>query len=206
MIKPLNYCALLMVIILVLLRGAIAAPESPNIKRSNAKKVQIDKENIEVGVHAGLISIEDFGSDSVLAIRLAYHVTEDVFIEGHYGTATAQRNSFEEDISINFLSNDNLDFTTYDLSIGWNLLPGESYILDRWSLTSSFYLIAGTGQSEFSDNTQTTFNFGSGYRVLLNDWLALHLDFRDYIFDSDVLGREKTTHNLVFTTGIATFF
>ncbi len=39
-----------------------------------------------------------------------------------------------------------------------------------------------------------------------NDWISVHLDFRDYIFDSDLLGTDKTTHNLEATTGLSFFF
>jgi len=49
-------------------------------------------------------------------------------------------------------------------------------------------------------------NFGAGYRFILTDSLTLHLDFRDHLYDIDVIGEEKTAHNLEATLGIAFFF
>ncbi|HYQ72154.1 MAG TPA: outer membrane beta-barrel domain-containing protein, partial [Gammaproteobacteria bacterium] len=68
------------------------------------------------------------------------------------------------------------------------------------------YIIAGAGNTEFADDSHFTVNAGAGYRFLLNDWIALHLDFRDHIFDSDLLGNDKTTHNLEGTGGVTIFF
>ena len=34
-----------------------------------------------LAIFAGLMSIEDFGSDAVYGVRLAYHVTEGFFVE-----------------------------------------------------------------------------------------------------------------------------
>jgi hypothetical protein len=41
---------------------------------------------------------------------------------------------------------------------------------------------------------------------LLNDSVALHLDFRDHLFDIDLLGEEKTVHNLEAHLGATVFF
>ena len=51
-----------------------------------------------------------------------------------------------------------------------------------------------------------TVNFGAGYRFLLTDSVALHLDFRDHLFDIDLLGEEKTAHNLEGHLGVTVFF
>ena len=55
---------------------------------------------------------------------------------------------------------------------------------------------------------ELTVNVGAGYRLLLNDWIALRVDFRDHIFDSDLQGNgnDDTTHNLEATGGISFFF
>ena len=38
------------------------------------------------------------------------------------------------------------------------------------------------------------------------DWLAVHLDMRDYVLDVDVLGANKSTHNYEATLGLTAFF
>jgi len=59
---------------------------------------------------------------------------------------------------------------------------------------------------EFADDSHFTVNVGAGYRFLLTDWISLHVDFRDHIFKSDLLGKDKTTHNLEATAGVGFFF
>jgi hypothetical protein len=45
-----------------------------------------------------------------------------------------------------------------------------------------------------------------GYRLLMTDSVALHVDFRDHLFDIDLLGEEKTAHNLEAHIGFTVFF
>jgi outer membrane beta-barrel protein len=92
------------------------------------------------------------------------------------------------------------------LSLGFNLLPGEAFIGRNWALNSSLYAIAGVGNTEFAGDDFFTVSFGAGYRMLPIDWLALHFDVRDRMFDTDLLGDEKTTHNIEFTLGMTFFF
>ena len=68
------------------------------------------------------------------------------------------------------------------------------------------YLIAGLGSTRFAGDDRFTVNFGAGYRFLLTDSVALHLDFRDHLFDIDLLGEEKTVHNLEGHLGFTVFF
>jgi hypothetical protein len=42
--------------------------------------------------------------------------------------------------------------------------------------------------------------------LLITDWLALHLDVRDHVFETDLTGRVKNVHNIEATLGITTFF
>ena len=38
------------------------------------------------------------------------------------------------------------------------------------------------------------------------DWFAIHADIRDHVFDIDLLGQEKTSHNLEAHVGVTFFF
>ena len=104
------------------------------------------------------------------------------------------------------LTDDQRDFTYYNISVGYNALPGEGFVGSKYAFNSTLYLIAGVGNTEFADDSNFTINVGVGYRFLFNDWIALRLDARDYIFDSDLLGTDKTTHNLEATAGLSVFF
>ena len=98
------------------------------------------------------------------------------------------------------------DLVYYNISLGYNILPGESFFGGTRAFNSALYLVAGVGNTEFADDSHFTINVGAGYRFLINDWMALHLDFKDHIFDSDLLGTDKTTHNLEGTAGFTLFF
>ena len=94
----------------------------------------------------------------------------------------------------------------HDAGVVFDDDDGEAFIGEGHAFNSALYLIAGVGNTEFADDSHFTVNVGAGYRFLVNDWVALHVDFRDHIFDSDLLGTDKTTHNLEATAGVSLFF
>ena len=177
----------------------------PEVERRKIKEPAIDREDFELGAFAGIMSIEDFGSDVVYGARLAYHVTEGFFVEAAVGQSEAGETSFEI-LSGGATLLDDRKLTYYNLSLGYNILPGEVFIGEGRAFNTNLYLIAGLGSTRFADDDRFTVNFGAGYRFLLTDTLALHLDFRDHLFDIDLLGEEKTVHNLEATLGITVFF
>jgi outer membrane beta-barrel protein len=133
--------------------------------------------------------------------------TEDFFVEGSYGLSQAGETSFEIlSGAPPLLSDDDRDYSYYNIVFGYNIFPGEAFIGSRTAFTSAFYLVAGAGSTEFGGDEQFTITAGFGYRLLLTDSFALHADFRDHIFDSDLLGVDKTTHNLEASLGLSLFF
>lgn len=190
--------------------GDIAGAEpvvQPQLERRAVKENRIDTEDFEVGLFAGVMSVEDFGTNSVFGMRLAYHVTEDIFVEAAYGMTDAGLTSYERlGGAVTVLTDDEREYSYYNLSLGYNLLPGESFIGSSRAFSSDMYLIGGIGATEFAGDNRFTWNFGAGYRLLLNDWLALHADVRDHMFDIDVLGEDKTAHNIEIHAGATVFF
>ena len=177
----------------------------PQVERREIKEPAIDREDFEVGVFAGIMNVEDFGSDTVIGVRLAYHVTEGFFVEATAGQSEAGLTSFER-LSGGARLFDDRDVTYYNLNVGYNVLPGEVFIGEGRAYNTNFYLVAGLGSTRFADDDRFTVNFGAGFRFLLTDSVAIHVDFRDHLFDSDVLGDEKTVHNLEGTVGVTMFF
>ena len=176
-------------------------------ERRTVKVDDIDTENWEIGVFAGLLSVEDFGANPVVGVRLAYHVTEDFFLEAAYGRTTLGKTSFER-LSGGplILTDDQREMAYYNLSVGWNLFPGEAFLSRRWAFKGGVYAIAGVGSTEFGGDDRFTVNVGMGYRLIPTDWLAFHLDVRDHIFESDLLGTTEIRHNIEFSTGLTVFF
>ncbi len=177
----------------------------PEVERREVKEPTIDRDDFEIGAFAGIMSIEDFGSDAVYGVRFAYHITEGFFVETTVGRSKASLTSFEV-LSGGARLFDDRTLTYYNLNLGYNILPGEVFIGEGRAYNTNFYLIAGLGSTNFADDERFTVNFGAGFRFLLTDSVALHVDFRDHLFDIDILGREKTTHNLEGTIGATVFF
>jgi outer membrane beta-barrel protein len=153
------------------------------------------------------MGIEDFGSDLVYGVRLAYHVTEGFFVEAAVGKTQAGLTSFEIlSGGAPILSEEERDLIYYNLSVGYNILPGEAFIGQARAYNTGLYVMGGLGSTRFAGDDRFTVNFGAGYRFVLTDSVAIHMDFRDHLFDIDVLGEEKTAHNLEGSLGITVFF
>lgn len=180
----------------------------PQVERRDVSRPKVDTEDFEVGGYIGFLSIEDFGSNTVYGARLAYHITEGLFAEATLGQSDAGKTSYEilSGSSAPLLTSDEREFRYYDFSLGYNLLPGEVFIGRNRAFNSAFYVIAGAGNTTFHDEDMFTLSFGGGYRILLTDAIGLHFDVRDHLFDDDISGEDKTTHNIEFTLGLSWFF
>jgi outer membrane beta-barrel protein len=80
------------------------------------------------------------------------------------------------------------------------------YLGRNLAMNSSLYLIGGVGSTKFAGDQHFTVNFGAGYRILPTDWLAIHLDMQNLVFQSDLLGKNKLTSNLGASIGATVFF
>ncbi len=111
--------------------GSSQSPQvvEPQVERRTVEPVKVPTENFEVGVYVGTIGIEDFGSSLVYGGRIAYHFTEDLFAEATIGRSKAGKTSYEDlSGSAQLLTDSERDFTYYDISAGWNVLPGEVFL------------------------------------------------------------------------------
>ena len=179
----------------------------PEIDRREIKRPRIDTEDFEIGAYAGIMSVEDFGTNTVVGARLAYHITESFFIEGNYGQTETSETSFELlSGGVQLLADDERDLTYYNISFGYNVLPGEIFIGRKRAFNSAFYVVAGAGSTEFAGDDHFTLSFGMGYRLLPTDFMSLRVDVRDHMFDMDLFGEEKTTHNIEAHLGLNIFF
>lgn len=179
----------------------------PQVERSAVTIGAIDTEDFELGMFGGMLNIEDFGSDVVVGAKLAYHINTLFFFEAAYGMSEGGLTSYEMlSGSARLLTDDEREYTYYNLSFGYNVLPGEAFVGRDWAFNTALYLIGGGGSTSFGGDDRFTLNFGAGYRFIANDWLALHLDARDHLFESDLLGESKTTHNMELTVGFTVFF
>ena len=179
----------------------------PQVERREIKEPKIDREDFEIGAYAGIMAIEDFGSNVSYGVRLAYHMTEGFFLEASVGQTEGGLTSFEVlSGSARLITDSERTLTYYNLNVGYNILPGEVFLGEGRAFNTNLYLIAGLGSTTFAGDDRFTVNVGAGYRFLVTDSIALHIDFRDHLFDIDVLGEEKTAHNLEGHLGFTVFF
>lgn len=178
----------------------------PDIERREIEEPEIDTEDFEAGVYAGFISVEDFSTEPLVGLRFAYHVSESLFVEATYGQATVGETSFERLTGIDLATDEERKLKYYNLSLGYNILPGESFLGETWAFNNAVYLVGGIGATRFFEDQRFTVNLGVGYRLLMTDWVAAHITMRDHMFNMDVLGEDKTTHNMELSGGITVFF
>ena len=179
----------------------------PEVQRREVKLVKIDSDNFETTIFTGLLSVEDFGANSVTGLRFAYHINEDLFVEAAYGESKAGLTSYERlSGGPGLLTDEERNITYYNISLGFNFLPGEAFLTQKTSFNTALYLIGGIGNTTFAGSDRLSMNIGGGFRLLASDWLTYHIDVRDHIFNIDILGEDKSTQNLEVTIGFSIFF
>jgi outer membrane beta-barrel protein len=179
---------------------------TPKVKRNKIKVGKIDTENFELGPFGGLYSIEDFGTNLVVGARFAWHMSESFFFEANYGQTKGGRSSAETLLNRDFFTDQDRELTYYNALFGYNFLPGEAFIGRNWAFINALYLVGGAGITNFGSEDRFTVVGGFGYRFLVTDWLAAHVDFKDHVFQTDFFGEEKSTHNMEFHGGFTIFF
>jgi outer membrane beta-barrel protein len=179
----------------------------PQVERRTVKTPHIKAKDFEIDAFYGALSIEDFGTNPLYGASLAYHVTEDVFLQGNVARSKAGESSLEEVFpQITVVGESGRQFTYYDADVGYNFLPGEVFLGKGRAFNTALYATVGMGAVKFAETDHFALNFGVGTRILVTDWLALRLDVRDHIFESDLFGVTKNTHNIEATLGLGVFF
>ena len=178
----------------------------PEVDRRDISLPRFPSNDFEIGTFVGTYATQNFGSSVVGGLRLGYHITEDFFVEGVYAQTKVSDSSFRQVLPGGVFPDEKEKLSYYNLSVGYNVLPGEVFIGGKRAKPSAFYLIGGVGSTKFDQQRRPTYNLGAGLRVFLTDHVALQVDARDHIFSLDLLGKRQSTQNLEFTAGITAFF
>lgn len=187
--------------------GGAPAVVEPQVVRREVSPPKIDSADFEVGAYVGTFSAEDFGVNPVFGARLTYHISEDFFAQALVGRTETSQTSYERlSGGAELLTDDERELTYYNLSFGYNLFPGEVFVGERRAFNSAFYVTAGAGSTKFAGDDRFTVTIGAGYRLLLTDWLSVQLDVRDHMFEIDLLGSNKNSHNLETALGVSVYF
>ncbi|MEJ2514325.1 MAG: outer membrane beta-barrel domain-containing protein [Gammaproteobacteria bacterium] len=177
----------------------------PELERREVVRPAVDTEDWEIGAVAGVLSVEDFGAQPLYGLRLAFHATEDLWLEGRYVRSWVSDASFRR-LGAPIFEEEEEDLSAWDLFVGFQVLPGEVFLGTRWARTSGVYLGFGAGNVEYAGENRVGFALAFGLKVLPTDWLSLRLEARDNVWESDLLGENEWKQNFEINLGIGAFF
>ena len=178
----------------------------PGVERRDVHKPKYPSNDFEIGLFGGSYSSQNFGTSFNWGARLGYDITEDFFVEATYGLSKVSDKEFRQILPGGIFTAEQEKLKYYDLSLGYNFLPGEVFIGRNLAMTSALYMIGGIGNVTFAGDHNFAVNFGAGFRVLPTDWLALHIDVQDLVFKSNDIGFYQLKNNLQATIGASVFF
>ena len=178
----------------------------PQVDRRDIKRPKYPSNDFSIGLFGGTYSTQNFGSSGVGGVRLGYHITEDIFVEGVFGRTKVSDESFRQVLPGGIFVNRSETVSYYNVSAGWNVLTGEAFFGRSTAKAWQGYLIAGIGSTDFAGTRRQTVSYGFGLRLVLNDWFAVQADVRDHTYSLDLLGKRQSTHNPEVTAGITVFF
>lgn len=186
--------------------GADTPVVQPDIDRRDVHLPRLPSNDIELGLFGGTYSTDNFGTSGVGGVRLDYHITEDFFVEGAFGFSRVSDKAFRQILPGGIFAT-GVDTLRYrEMSLGWNVFPGEIFLGAHHAKASALYLIAGLGTTSFDQQRAQTASYGMGLRVFMRDWAVARFDVRDHVFTLDLLGRRQLTHNPELTTGLSFLF
>lgn len=178
----------------------------PKVDRRDVRVPKFPSKDFSIGLFAGVYGTESFGSSAVVGLKAGYHITEDIFVEAAFGSTKVSDETFRQILPGGVFVNETEKLSYYNLSAGYNILPGEIFIGRNIAKASQFYVIAGVGSTKFIDQKRQTVNVGFGMRVYFNDKMAAQIDMRDHVYSLDLLGKRKSTQNLELSAGFTYFF
>jgi outer membrane beta-barrel protein len=178
----------------------------PEVDRRDVRKPRYPSNDFEVGLYTGAYATENFGTSWVYGARIGYHLTEDFFVQGVYAQTKVTDEAFRQILPGGIFESQTQKLNYYNLSVGYNILPGEVFLFSSRARPSQLFIIGGVGSTKFVDQNKPTYNFGFGFRVFLTDYASLQLDLRDHMFSLDLLGKSRSTQNIELTTGLSFYF
>jgi len=196
--------------LLTLLLGTLSL--GANAQESNAEKsgkIRINSELFDVGLVAGIVSIEDFPTEFVVGVNVTFKASEDFFLQYNYVQADVSESAFEKNpAGVTFDLGDDRGFEHYDLLVGYNLFQGEFFASEESAHISSLYIVGGIGDTDIGGEENFTYTLGLGYQIEFFRKYLVRLDYRDYIYRSSLIvgSDEVTVHNNQFTLGIGYLF
>jgi outer membrane beta-barrel protein len=190
---------------LVPARAADATIE-PEVVRRDIRLPHLPNKDFDIGLFVGTYATQNFGSAPVVGLRAGYHLSEDFFVQGAFGRSRVSDEAFRQVLPGGVFPQETETLSYLNLSLGWNLLPGEVFIGRGIAKATAFYLVGGIGSTHFFEQRRQTFVLGFGGRLLMSDRLSVQVDVRDHLFSLDLLGKRQSTQNIEATLGLSLSF
>jgi outer membrane beta-barrel protein len=184
----------------------------PQVDRRQVKLPKYPSKDFEIGLYAGSYGTQNFGTSLVSGVRLGYHISEDIFVHAVYAQTKVSDENFRQILPGGLFAQPEEKLKYYNLSAGYNILPGEVFWGRNTAFASSLYVMAGIGNTNFisSDKinrrNRQTINYGLGLRVLFFDRVSAQVDMRQHRYTLDILGKNESTKNLEWTGGLSFYF
>jgi outer membrane beta-barrel protein len=184
----------------------------PQVDRRQVKLPKYPSKDFEIGLYAGSYATQNFGTSLVSGVRLGYHISEDIFVHAVYAQTKVSDENFRQILPGGLFAQPEEKLKYYNLSAGYNILPGEVFWGRNTAFASSLYVMAGIGNTNFisSDKinrrNRQTINYGLGLRVLFFDRVSAQVDMRQHRYTLDILGKNESTKNLEWTGGLSFYF
>ena len=180
----------------------------PQVDRRDLKLAKFPSKDFEVGLFGGVYSTENFGASAIVGLRVAYHITEDFFVQANLARTRVSDENYRLILNNGggVFPQERETLSYYNLSAGVNVLPGEVFLGRNRAMPSAVYLIGGVGSTRLVEQRRQTFNFGVGMRVLPAERAAIQVELRDHVFSLDLLGKRQSTQNLELTAGFSWYF
>ena len=180
----------------------------PQVDRRDLKLAKFPSKDFEVGLFGGVYSTENFGASAIVGLRVAYHITEDFFVQANLARTRVSDENYRLILNNGggVFPQERETLSYYNLSAGVNVLPGEVFLGRNRAMPSAVYLVGGVGSTRLVEQRRQTFNFGVGMRVLPAERAAIQVELRDHVFSLDLLGKRQSTQNLELTAGFSWYF
>jgi len=178
----------------------------PEVARRDIQMPHFPSNDFDVGAFFGTYDTQNFGSAAVGGLKVGYNITEDYFVQGVFAETKVSDATYRQILPGGIFPVQSEKMRYYNLSAGYNILPGEVFVGTKYAMPFTLYLIGGVGSTTLDDQKHATFNFGTGVRLFFTDRVSMQLDARDHVFSMDLLGERERLQNLELTVGLLVSF
>ena len=112
----------------------------PQVDRREFSLPRFPSNDFEIGAFIGTYATQNFGASMVAGARLGYAITEDFFVEGVYAQTQVSDAAFRQVLPGGVFPEKTEKLSYYNLSVGYNVLPGEIFFGGKRARPSAFWI------------------------------------------------------------------